>query len=319
LIEDFDASCARGVKPVSASNVTQLTRKCDVFYDFVTDLFCPLDPCVQVTQSVSKAPTALCDLMKCRHTAREEEYVPIVVPLVCPVYLEAIVAFCHTRSPHAPLTHDVCLPYPERFAREGCDMMVDRILNVTSPLDFCIAAYCDGIPPTDYAKYCKTVLHFPPFDPMPVPDYLLWRNGSLPHLGECVAPPEIGIVMKSATYGLGKNCGKLKDNILPGIKTRCDGRLKCLYGNIDLVNQTTEWNPAKEANITGCAKEFDIVYSCKAGTKDHVIHGGEEAAFQAVPFNCNEELKFHTFRVQPDDLFTDKIVPRPKDNPLSML
>jgi len=319
LVAGFDTSCAHAVKPVSTANITQLTRKCDVFYDFVTDLFCPLDPCVQVSQSVRKAPSALCDLMKCIHTAREAAYVPVVVPLACPVYLEAIVGYCHTKPENTPLNHDMCNRYPQRFAREGCDLMLDRIFNVSLPLDFCAAAYCESIPPTEYRKYCHDVLHLSASDPMPVPAYLLWRNGSLPAVGDCVAPPEIGIVIKSATFGMGNNCSVLKNNLLAGMKARCDGRLACVFGNIDLVNQTNEWDPALEANITGCTRQFEVVYSCKLGTPDHVLSAGEEATFQAIPFDCNEELKFQTFKVQADDLFSDRIVTRPKDSPLSLL
>lgn len=309
-MESYQAACRRQSIPV-ATDYTTLPQKCDAFHGFIAALYCPLDPCVQITQAMQKAPSALCDLMHCRHTPAEAAFSQsrVVVPLACPAYLEAIVGHCQTKPADVPLAKDMCAPYPDRFEREGCALVLDRVFAASLPLDFCGAAFCGAIPPTEYARYCREVLHLPAREPVPVPGYLAWRNGTAPTaVPDCVAPPGIVITVKSATYGT--NCSALTDNILEGLKARCNGRRECTFGNADLGNASSAWNPARAAGINvTCSRDFEIIYTCSAGGPEYRVVADYVAAFQARPFDCIEELKFKTSQVLPDDKLAETIVP----------
>jgi len=315
LPQQFNDECRHRTIPV-ASNFTTLHAKCDAFLGFVEDLFCPLDPCVQVTQSALKAPEALCDLMQCTHTKAEIGYVHrrIVVPLTCPDYLATIVRFCQTKQNNEPLSAAACHPYPTRFAEEGCEMVLGRVFNVSLPLDFCRASFCESIAPTDYPTYCREVLRIDPEVPVAVPGYIAWLNGSVSTTDECSAPAGTGIKVLTATFGIGsENCSVLHDNLLAGLQQRCNGKLSCTYGNADMLDASSKWDPALDANVIGgCDRKFHIEYSCVNAGRVYVINAGIEAAFQAVPFNCDEDLKFKTFRQQPDETIVDHVVAYPK-------
>jgi hypothetical protein len=307
LIEEFQQHCRDHTIPYTF-DYDLIGQKCAGFYDFITEIYCPLDPCVQVTQSFSKAPTALCDLMKCTRLdwiGRPVERSPNI-PLMCPDYLKYIIGYCQKKNETQVLDHEICRLYPLRFEREACEVVVDRILEATLPMDFCTAAYCEGIPPTKYHEYCDKVLHLPPYKPVPESGYLAWLNGST----DCKLPEGFGINVQSATYG--RNCsGNFTNNILPSLRSRCQGQLRCTFGNPDMAGKDSRWDPTFQNNNTECRREFEINYSCSPQGKVYTVIAGVAASFQAVPFDCLEDLKFKT-RSQSDEMLAEMAQPQPR-------
>ena len=71
--------------------------KCGAFYQFVKELYCPYDPCVQVSIQSNRAHHAICGLLRCEGfeeplpELKNPEYTD---PLPCPNYVERIIEEC---------------------------------------------------------------------------------------------------------------------------------------------------------------------------------------------------------------------------------
>jgi len=106
----------------------------------------------------------------------------------------------------------------------------------------------------------------------------------------CVAGPVLADVqVVSATYG--GNCGAAQDNALPKLRSACDGTLRCSY----TIDYQVLGDP-----VPGCAKSFDVQWTCVAGGTPKQLAVPPEAGFK-TPITLSCRVRRDVDKVQDAD------------------
>jgi hypothetical protein len=290
--EDFVNNCRDAAGP-KTTDFDNLTDKCSTLYDFVSHLYCPLDPCVQITTEKTQAHDAICHLLRCETSEVEKrggKQAPNV-PHTCPVYVQHILDACKANNESKGADRvggendSTCHPFAAKYTREGCEMVLKTMVESVNPLDLCNSMQCDGVFASDLDKYCRDVLHLPSDKPVPEPGYLRSLNDTNEVF--CANNSRVAIHVQSASFGAGCNA-RLKDNLLHSVREQCNGKIKCTFGNLNLPNMTSAWDPVGRKS---CEPKFEVVYSCQNNaTHSHTVTAPEVAKFRAIPFDCVHEL-----------------------------
>lgn len=104
--------------------------------------------------------------------------------------------------------------------------------------------------------YCEKDMKLAPDEPVPTAGY---PPEDSPPAEDCDPSPG-GIVILNATYGLNCSHENHTNNILESVKSHCDGRTKCTWGNEDMVNKSSWWDPLKGDDT--CEYAFELKYRC---------------------------------------------------------
>jgi len=282
IVEDnFVSACETGVHDV-ASDTTMLTAKCQDFHDYLADLFCPMDPCDHIASSNTNARRAICDSARCYDIKPQATYKH---PLTCPVYVDHIMGLCKKMKkeagPHSRPNLSraaACKMYAPRFERNGCQVVYDRLKIVADPMSVCSLASCDGLLGGS-AEFCEKELNLTRDGPVPCEGYPP-SEGSCDDLG--------GMVILKASYGINCTHENHTNNILSSVRESCQGRANCTFGNRNMRNKTSEWDPLLGDNT--CIRAFEIQYRCHSAGPLHILHAPESAKFEARPIDCAREL-----------------------------
>jgi len=121
--QQFQKQCADDILPVSyGEGPDRRDGKCGMFYTFVKELYCPYDPCTQVTIQSNKAHKAVCGLLRCAGPEAPLGPPPPRVqqdaPLTCPEYVDDIVMGCEDLNQKAaedPTVEEVCAKHSTHF------------------------------------------------------------------------------------------------------------------------------------------------------------------------------------------------------------
>eukprot|EP00301_Raphidiophrys_heterophryoidea_P021176 c5683_g1_i1.p1 GENE.c5683_g1_i1~~c5683_g1_i1.p1 ORF type:complete len:387 (-),score=107.05 c5683_g1_i1:145-1245(-) len=265
----------------SSAGYEPLRSKCTTFYNFVQSLYCPLDPCVQITTQAMHAPTAICTLLKCSESHHGSGPSKVDVPWTCPQYVSEIFSQCAKVQADTVAAKNVginattlCHHLPEYYLREGCEVTANRLSAAVAPQALCASALCnDG----NTTKSCQEI-NFPVDQPVPVREY---QEYVYAHSDDCRSSADLNIV--SASFG--SNCGSdQKNNILKSVKEACEGKKRCTFGNQNIPGRTSKWSPFQGGS---CKPEFAIEYRCGVKGKVLTATAPESAKFMAVPLICN--------------------------------
>lgn len=293
----FVDACRLNVLPV-AKNPSMILDKCEDFHRFVSDMYCPGDPCNQITITQTNAPDALCDLARCKEDALPgpPAWMP---PLSCPSYVEHIMGLCHKAKtklgPHSKPTitrETACKVFQPRFRRDGCHMVYDKLREVASPLSLCSLSSCDELQGSA-ADYCVNKMNMTANQSVAVAGYPPESEPT----EDCDKSPG-GMIIYSASYGVNCTQENHTNNILEAVKADCKGRTKCVFGNRDMANRSSFWDPLQ--GDTTCVRAFEIKYRCLPEGALHVRLAPESAKFAALPIDCGPEIRrMHRPAIQP--------------------
>lgn len=286
--DDFLKECRASVLPV-ARNKSQVVDKCEDFHIYMSDLYCPMDPCDQLTVSVSNAPNALCDLARC-YDPEKPSPEPYTVPLTCPKYIEYIMGQCKKmKEKNGPHSHSkltkamACKAFSPRFLRDGCNVVFDKMKKIASPLSVCTLGVCDGMVGS-LDDYCQDELKLPSDEPVPTAGYPPEESPPAEDCDKSLG----GIVVLNATYGVNCTHENHTNNILESVKSHCEGRTRCTWGNEDMVNKSSWWDP-----LTGddtCEHAFELKYRCMPSGPMHIVNAPDTAKFAKLPIDCTDEI-----------------------------
>merc|ERR1712226_877620 len=189
--------------------------KCDAYYKFVKELYCPYDPCVQVSIQSNKAHKAVCGLLRCEGTehpltlnAEDGPMQGYEKPATCAEYVQAAVSHCEA-DPETPPEH-LCANYTQSFTKEGCEIVVDRMRETVAPMRMCDAWSCDK-PQMSESNICGKLLKMPGDEEVAVPSYLYFKSQIMNTTDQHVQPEPVpleamGINVTRATLGYGEHC-----------------------------------------------------------------------------------------------------------------
>jgi len=290
-IDMFEKSCRDYTYPVVFPNRTEgLEERCDHFTAFVLDVYCPLDPCVQISTQHYRTPDALCDLLRCNNPKVTIPFKPVVypAPLTCPKYLKDTIDVCKRAmsvgSDGKKLTDvEFCNKYPANFTRDGCVEVVHRLETLAKPRVVCDILKCDS-EPIDLNRLCNETLNLPVYKPVPVPGYITWL--ALINDVDLVFKNQ-GVNIVSATWG--RNCSALegnatsKDNLREYLQNFCSSKLKCKVPNPNMY----ELVPHAE----GCDSEWELFYTCCDNCTQHRIFVPDDAPYDELKLDCTKEVR----------------------------
>lgn len=293
-------------------NGTFLNGKCNGFLEFCKEIYCPLDPCLQVTTMRNEAPDAICNLLKCYETEKAEkiEVLNKTKPRACPTYVRRISEACRAKKLRqsnpahrqirqtrkqmiASFETEVCSPYSPQFEHEGCSMVLDAIRHVEDPADPCSALLCDKN--LDADEYCAMTLNMSATEPVQERKYVAWLQGTPfdENVTKCDKASIQGWGLKIMKASYGSNCFvNGTNNIFKRLRERCQGKIECTYGNLDLPQQRSDFVGSLQSNTTAeCEPNFEIQYRCHMtrGEVQTITHDNS-AKFMAVPFSCISQL-----------------------------
>lgn len=291
-VRRFQDECEVDTIPVAhGDGPSRRWYKCGAFYQFVKELYCPYDPCVQVSIQSNRAHHAICGLLRCEGI--NEQPIPEIKdpeyadPLPCPSYVEQILDNCKNDTSTEP--GDLCseLGYAETFSKEGCKLVVERMEKTVAPLRLCDAWTCDT-PKGSFSEICEDVLKLNGTAPVDVPSWKYWMSQKESAIQDPLPIPmeEMGINISRATLGYGESCREdHTNNILLRSRAQCQGLRKCKWDNPNTVNPKVLRDAEPE-----CEGNFALEYTCTPGGKKHSLFGPHTATYLQVPIDCSAEV-----------------------------
>eukprot|EP00301_Raphidiophrys_heterophryoidea_P019943 c4754_g1_i1.p1 GENE.c4754_g1_i1~~c4754_g1_i1.p1 ORF type:complete len:443 (-),score=112.57 c4754_g1_i1:109-1395(-) len=284
--KEFLYMCSSYVAPMT-HDLAKVDRSCGIFFDVVTNLYCPLDPCVQITFEANNAPNALCNML-----AVEDVHMPppqrlpdvvetVFPPLTCGEYAKGVRGACDKASNSS--FESLCGSFPARFQREGCEAFVSRLADVFSP-----SAICDSYECKETSRAVMPMCQLvglgenQPVKLQEYADYQLATNKTF-----VLETHAIGIKVLVATYGLGDACPKRRNNILKPISDVCNGKLECDLPNPQRAKFSPKVDPSEK-----CSTEFEVKYVCsdKLTVPVHDVFGGEDLPYESIKISCNGDF-----------------------------
>merc|ERR1712019_325895 len=288
-VNRFQHECEEATAPVgNGDGPSRRWYKCGAFYQFVKELYCPYDPCVQVSIQSYKSHRAICGLLRC---SGNEEGLPekdgYETPLAFPAYVQAVLDLCKEDPSKEP--KDLCgdAGHSQSFTREGCELVVERMEKTVAPLRLCDAWTCDT-PKGSLEDMCENILKLNGTAPVDVPAWKFWMSQKESATREPLPIPmeDMGINISRATLGYGENCVQdHTNNILLRSRAQCQGLRKCKWDNPNMVNPKVLRDAEPE-----CEGDFAIEYTCVPGGKKHSIFGPHTATYLQVPIDCSVEV-----------------------------
>jgi len=280
--KEFMYACSAFVAPI-VHNSTTLDRQCDFFFDVVTYLYCPLDPCVQITFEANNAHLAICNLLAVHNVSAPPTPQPVTAhaPLTCGTYSDVVMDSC-LRARNSSF-EALCGSFEPKYEREGCEEFVTRLADLFAPSAICDNYHCNN---THTPPMCD-LLEMAVNETIPLEafhEFQLATNHTY-----VVQTHHVGIRFLNATFGrgAGDKCNHLINNILKAANDSCFEKLECDMPNPQKANLTT-----KEPDGKKCKTEFEFRYVClnNENATVHDVFGGEDVPVKTIKLSCTSDL-----------------------------
>jgi hypothetical protein len=252
-----------------------------MYFKFVDEIYCPMDPCTQVTAVANNAPDSICGLLRCNNGYREgvvyndtpakPDTMTVLPegPLTCEKYVTTITDYCRKKpedgnAPRAPKCEG------SGFVKQGCEIVKHKLEEAMKTTDICSVISCDALR-VEPSLVCSQTLNLVANATVPINEYILATlviNNTVPILAK-----RYGIEILEATAGY--DCPRNLNNYLSPAQEQCQNRPTC---TLTLPRMAP----------TNCGNEYEIQFTCAPEGKVHKVYTHEK--LDSVFLDCREEL-----------------------------
>jgi len=286
---DFSPFCAGFVHAVSDDAPKLLEEKCSLYHLFVQELYCPNDPCTQITNVAYNAPNSICGLLRCSNkklNLTSEETFPAEPlpnpPLTCLDYVDAISHNCSEQKRIDPSknTDFSCDVYQPNFVREGCQLVKAKLVESFGTREICANLDCEQAKISN-ADLCTNVMGFIANHTLSLPEYNTWKLTSVGKPAPLPPSNPYGINILESTYGT--KCASNLNNYLNSSKAQCEKLTKCMLTHPKFSSHPELFNAE-------CTEEFQIRFKCAKLGPLHKVYSAENPLMESISIDCTPEI-----------------------------